>query len=234
MAEFINDCPRCLAKRVTFSVKSHTVVEENGWQSRIEAFCICRHCKLSSTFLLYEKNVGTVREIVDAGGFGKVNLSINHLFYDKGHVSLKDQASVLPPEHLPASIKKVFEEAATCMAVGCFNAGGTMFRLCLDMATKSFLPEENDDGLNQKIRRNLGFRMQWLFDKNKLPKDLEELASCVKEDGNDGAHEGTLTKADAEDLLDFTKALLERLYTEPAMLRLAKERRAARRQGGSN
>jgi hypothetical protein len=52
---------------------------------------------------------------------------------------------------------------------------------------------------------------------------------CIKEDGNDGAHEGTLKKEDAEDILDFTVALLSRLYTEPERLRLAKLRRDKRR-----
>jgi hypothetical protein len=51
----------------------------------------------------------------------------------------------------------------------------------------------------------------------------------VREDGNDGAHDGTLGKEDAEDLLDFTTALLERIYTEPERLRLAQERREKRR-----
>lgn len=58
---------------------------------------------------------------------------------------------------------------------------------------------------------------------------LRELSLCIKEDGNDGAHAGSLTKDDAEDLLDFTFALLERIYTEPERLRLAQERRNARR-----
>jgi len=42
------------------------------------------------------------------------------------------------------------------------------------------------------------------------------------------AHAGTLNKIDAQDLLDFTHALLERLYTEPERLRLAKVRHDAR------
>ena len=91
------------------------------------------------------------------------------------------------------------------------------------------LPEADGDGLNSKVRRNLGLRLPWLFDRNLLPEALRELSSCIKEDGNDGAHEGSLQKEDAEDLLDFTTALLERLYTEPERLRLAKERREARR-----
>ncbi len=62
-----------------------------------------------------------------------------------------------------------------------------------------------------------------------LPEVLKDLSSAIKEDGNDGAHQGTLKKVDAEDVMDFTVALLERLYTEPERLRLAKERRENRR-----
>jgi len=50
-----------------------------------------------------------------------------------------------------------------------------------------------------------------------------------RERRNDGAHAGSLTKVDAEDLLDFTTSLLERLFTEPERLKLAEARRAARR-----
>jgi hypothetical protein len=104
-----------------------------------------------------------------------------------------------------------------------------MFRLCVDIATRSMLPDEDVDGLNARVRRNLGLRLPWLFANGRLPQALQELSSCVKEDGNDGAHVGSLQKADAEDLLDFTVALLERMYTEPERLRLAQARRESRR-----
>ena len=231
MSELVFNCPRCNAKNVTFDVLSGVTLNQlGGWQHRVEAFCVCRHCHKSTVALIREKNRDTLARLEYAGGLGGFKGNVNADFILDGYISLKDNAATEPPEHVPPDIEAVFKEGATCMAVGCFNAGGTMFRLCLDIATKSFLPKENDNGLNHKIRRNLGFRMKWLFDNNTLPKALEELASCVKEDGNDGAHEGTLTKADAEDLLDFTVALLERLYTEPATLKLAQERRDARRQ----
>jgi hypothetical protein len=99
-----------------------------------------------------------------------------------------------------------------------------------DLATKSMLPELQDgNSPSYKIRRNLGLRLPWLFEQKKLPDALHELSLCIKEDGNDGAHEGTLKKEDAEDILDFTVALLSRLYTEPERLRLAKLRRDKRR-----
>ena len=61
-------------------------------------------------------------------------------------------------------------------------------------------------------RRDLGLRLPWLFGKGLLPEALKELSTCIKEDGNDGAHAGTLQKTDAEDLLDFTTALLQRFH----------------------
>lgn len=44
------------------------------------------------------------------------------------------------------------------------------------------------------------------------------IAHKITVDGNGGAHEGTLSKHDADDLLDFTIALLERMYTEPGAM----------------
>jgi hypothetical protein len=70
---------------------------------------------------------------------------------------------------------------------------------------------------------------KWLFENNRLPSTLRELAKCIREDGNDGAHTGPLIKIDAEDLSDFTTSLLERLFTEPKRLELAENRRAMRR-----
>lgn len=91
------------------------------------------------------------------------------------------------------------------------------------------LPIEEVHGLNNKTRHDLGLRLPWLFDNGILPDGLRGLSTCIREDGNDGAHQGTLTREDAEDLLDFTIALLERLFTEPKRLEQAKERRERRR-----
>jgi hypothetical protein len=146
-----------------------------------------------------------------------------------GFINIKDQATVAPPEHVPPDIANVFREAATCLRVECWNAAGTMFRLCVDLATRPMLPNEDVEGLNAKTKRDLGLRLPWLFANNKLPASLRDLSKAIREDGNDGAHQGTLTKEDAEDLLDFTVALLERIYTEPKKLELAEQRREQRR-----
>jgi len=229
MAELVADCPRCVSKHITFDVTAATWYRtEYGWQRWYEAFGICRHCRRTTTFVLSESTKGDY-EHVHKVGLLKVEGALNTFVDIQGHVSLKDTASVGPPEFLPKEIESVFKEGATCLAVGCYNAAGTMFRLCVDLATRSMLPTDETPGLNAKTRRDLGLRLPWLFDNGHLPGALKDLSSCIKEDGNDGAHAGTLLEPDAADLLDFSEALLERIYTEPERLRVAKGRRDARR-----
>ena len=231
MSELVNDCPRCGAARMTFDLIAATVVGvKYGWQQWYEAFCTCRHCGRSTVFVLAEKGIDE-GELIRQKGLAAVAGSVNGLVRLESYVSLKDKAGTPPPDHVPNAITDVFVEGTTCIAVGCFNAAATMFRLCIDLATKSLLPQADTNGLNSKIRRNLGLRLPWLFDHNLLPGSLRELSTCIKEDGNDGAHDGTLKEEDAEDVLDFTVALLERLYTEPERLRVARERRDKRRGG---
>jgi hypothetical protein len=229
MPELVANCPRCGANRITFDLNAAIKTGQRyGWQFWYEAFCICRQCRRSTTFVLSE-SVDSNHEHVHNKGLLNLEEAVNRYVSIEGTVTAKDSASVEPPAHVPKLIEAAFREGATCLAVGCYNAAGTMFRLCIDLVTRALLPETDTDGLNRATRRNLGLRLPWLFDSKRLPEGLRELSGCVKEDGNDGAHEGTLTKGDAEDLLDFTSVLLERIYTEPERLRLAEERRRNRR-----
>lgn len=229
MAELVADCPRCGSLKITFDLtQEHFYEVRYRWQYWYEAFCVCRHCKRATIFVLSQ--TGDIsHDVVHENGLLKLAGAVNRYMNIEGFISLKDSAKVEPPEHLPEEIAAVFKEGATCLAVGCYNAAGTMFRLCVDLATRSNLPQTDEQGLNAKTRRDLGLRLPWLFDHGHLPEALRDLSACIKEDGNDGAHAGTLSKSDADDLLDFTVALLERMYTEPERLRLAKERRDSRR-----
>ena len=229
MAELVANCPRCHSNHITFDITAaHIFRVQYNWQQWYEAFGICRHCRRTTIFVLSE-SVNSDYTYVHKTGLLKVEGALNNFVDIEGHVSLKDSVSVVPPEFLPKEIDAVFREGATCLAVGCFNAAGTMFRLCVDLATRSMLPKEETPGLNAKTRRDLGLRLPWLFETGRLPNSLKDLSSCIKEDGNDGAHAGNLNQTDADDLLDFTSVLLERIFTEPERLRLAKERRDARR-----
>lgn len=232
MSELVADCPRCNSRKITFDVTaSKAIAQYYGWQYWYETFCICRHCGHATIFVLSD-SVDADYQHVHKTGVLKIEGALNRYLKVERYVSIKDEAVVAPPEYIPKDIEAVFKEGATCLAVGCFNAAGTMFRLCVDLATRSILPKEDANGLNSKVRRDLGLRLPWLFANKLLPEALNALSSCIKDDGNDGAHAGTLKQPDAEDLLDFTTALLERLYTEPKRLLLAQERRDSRRDKG--
>lgn len=230
MPELVTDCPRCDSNMITFDAHGAIKIgERHGWQNWYEAFCICRHCHKSTIFVLSE-NVDSKPEYVHKVGLLNIESALNNYVDIERFVSLRDHNVIEPPEYIPTEIETIFREGSTCLTVDCFNASGTMFRLCVDLATRSMLPEKDINGLNTKIRHTLGLRLKWLFENKELPESLRDLSLCIKEDGNDGAHAGTLTEPDAEDLLDFTIALLERIYTEPERLRLAQERRDNRRK----
>jgi hypothetical protein len=159
--------------------------------------------------------------------------SLNPFFEIDRFISLRDNVVHMPPEHLPDDVQNAFMEGAACISIACNNAAAAMFRLCLDIVTRPLLPEADDASRpqpNRRQRRDLGLRLPWLFEEKLLPDDLQELSTCIREDGNDGAHVGNLSKEDAEDVLDFTRVLLERLFTQPNKLALAKERRDKRRE----
>lgn len=229
MSVLVADCPRCGATQITFDlVQEHLIGTEYGWQQWFEAFCICRHCRRSTTFIL-KQNVDSDTNVVHNNGLLGLKISVNRYMSVERFVSLRDLATTKPPKHLPENIDAAFREGAACMSIGCYNAAATMFRLCIDLATRGMLPERGVDGLNARTQRSLGLRLGWLFENGKLPETLRKLSECIKDDGNDGAHEGNLTREDAEDLLDFTFQMLERIYTDAEKLRLAEERTKTRR-----
>jgi uncharacterized protein DUF4145 len=230
MSMLVADCPRCKAKSITFELRDTipTAVHYN-WQQWYEAFCICRACHTSTVFILSQKHIEQ-SDLLKRNPLHGFDYAVNEVVDVVSHISLKDTASASPPEHLPPNIEEAFREGAACVSISAYNAAATMFRLCIDLSTRSMLPTDNQDGLNNQIRRSLGLRLNWLLDHKVLPEALRDLSTCIKDDGNDGAHEGTLHKEDVEDLLEFCHVLIERIYTEPKRIQIAKERRDARRQ----
>ena len=235
MAVLVENCPRCGAGQMTFDMLHEHVIETKQYVS--EMFCRCRNCNETVTFRVAQR--AELEPILRAQfelmkALPNASTSLNQFLRVEKYVSVRDFVSVAPPEHCPSDINAVFCEGSKCLAIECFNAAGTMFRLCVDLATRRMLPPEaTEGGPNAKQRRDLGLRLPWLLEHGLLPKELQELSHCIKEDGNDGAHAGTLKKEDAEDLLDFTSALLERVYTEPERLKLAKLRREQRRKAAA-
>lgn len=232
MAEFIADCPRCGAEKITFDCYSSNPVRvEFGWRHILELFTVCRRCHYGSIQLVNQIDSDSLGIALckETNKLLSYKGALNDVVKFERYVTVRDRHSYAPPDHLPENIARVMTEANSSLAGQCFNAAGAMYRLALDLATKGMLPEEGEPP--QRVRRSLGLRLQWLFDNGLLPPDLQSLAECLQQDGNDGVHDGTLSKEDAEDLHDFSFEMLRRIYTEPERVRIAEGRRTARRGG---
>ena len=231
MPFIVDDCPRCGASKITFDVPACKLVKISERYRlpslrEYEIYCVCKSCNRGSIFRTTQTEDATNKEL---GQFKWDGLWDVRNFSNVGSpITPADLQASTPPDYLPNDLREMFVEGAKCMAINCFNAAGTMYRLCLDYATKELLPEGSDEP-NTKIRRSLGLRIEWLISRGLLSDSLKELAECVKDDGNDGAHDGTLDKDSALDLEDFTYIILERLYTEKQRVIDAKNRRQLRR-----
>ncbi|MEN4525062.1 DUF4145 domain-containing protein [Pantoea agglomerans] len=231
MAFLVADCPRCGTKKIQFTIIGACKISErrdsiNGIHDGhlYELQCACHECRRSTLF--------RAKQPLNKNTFANTDWRMA-LFPIKDHATIlgpvtpADIAIGSPPEFLPPHIEAAYNEGSKCLAIGCFNASATMYRLCLDFATKDMLPADGE-GPNSRIRRSLGLRIEWLLDNERLPEALRDLAECVKDDGNDGAHEGILDESAALDLREFSYLLLERIFTEVARIAEAKRRREER------
>jgi hypothetical protein len=201
--------------------------------STYHAFCRCRHCFKTSMAALrsiYSSNFPMARD--------------NDGQFINGTFGVTIAPPVLPsadkaPDFVPAQIGAIFEEATRCEAIACFDAAGAMFRKVLDAATRSLIGVEpqsvdrtHENYISFKQAKDLKLRLDWLFERKRLPESLADLASCVHQDGNDAAHSVETIGADAAaDLHDFTASILETLYTTPGRIAANVARRHARRGG---
>jgi len=235
MSEFVHDCPRCGATRITFDVRGQCSrgIVHAGWVERFEVFCVCRACRSATIFVL--DNIDSkVASVWKTNGIVDNNTVINRYFNYVEFINISDINHKSAPDHVDEKISEIYTEASRCLSIGCWNAAGAMYRLCIDLSTKSLLPSEQEhpnmrNSISAKTRRSLGLRLEWMFNNEVLPKELADLADCIQQDGNDGAHDGTLTEADALDLSDFAYQLLDRIYTQPKRIEIAKKRREERR-----
>lgn len=234
MPTIVAKCPRCGAQHMTFDVLADTF---DGilysWQSHHQAAVQCRRCNNLAVLKLSLRDPELKNDFRADGALTKIEGDLEPTFQNDGFLNVADLEGVAQaPKYVPTDITAAFDEGARCMSIRCYNAAASMFRLCLDLVTKPLLPDPSDEIVAQPTKRqrfNLGERIDWLMEHELLPRSLSELAHCVRQHGNDGAHDGSLGENDSRDLLDFTQILLERQFTEPERLRLAQARRLERR-----
>jgi hypothetical protein len=166
-AMFRADCPRCRILKTTFDIMASSYIEDDHGLQIHEAFLRCRNCFKASIALLRQSQISSV----DPDSF-----SGNYLngFFDLIRWVFEVPNRRPTPPHVPSEVGRIFEEAATCAAIGAWDAAGTMFRKVLDAATRGRVPKP-DSGIspapaNWKIYKDLRLRLDWLFENGRLDR----------------------------------------------------------------
>lgn len=237
MPEMKVDCPRCAVKAVTADMGACTITHWDFGGNAIswEASGVCRRCEKSAIYKLRRRSDNDARNAIAQcrGNLHQYPGHWDNLVECVGHINLVDNAMPEVPEHLPDLVGAAFREALICMSVGCANAAGAMFRLSLDLSTKALLDQVVQDSGEAAPRLavdRLADRITWLIDKRHVPARLKGFAHEVRLSGNDGAHDGSLSIADVQDLYDFSDAYLREMHTAPGQLAEVEARRKARRE----
>lgn len=111
----------------------------------------------------------------------------------------------LPSSDLPSGIQAAFQEANNCIKGKAFTAAAIMCRKSLEGACK-------ESGITE---RNLHQSLLVMKTRGIIDGRLAEWAGILRMVGNEAAHdlEVRVTAVDARDLLEFTRALLDNVFT---------------------
>jgi hypothetical protein len=106
---------------------------------------------------------------------------------------------------IPPSIRLAYEEARTCFNAKAYTAAAIMCRKTLEGIADE----------HKIIGRNLASAIKEMKDKGIIESKLYEWADMLRISGNEAAHgvNATISSQDAKDILEFTNALLEYIFT---------------------
>ena len=124
---------------------------------------------------------------------------------------LEDPFRIFPPYEdrlnflIPRPIRDAYAEAWSCQRAKAFTAAAIMCRKTLEAICVE----------HKAVGRNLVASLKNLKDSGVIEDRLYEWADALRISGNEAAHDVgvTVSRDDARDLLDFTKALLEYVFT---------------------
>ena len=226
-----HECPRCGTRKVVFDVIAAMRVQvEDEWKMWHEAFAVCKACYKSTVFRVANKE-GDARHIWEGWLMSFDGRNLEDLCEIDGYIKQSDMGLEETPKGVPAEVEALFQEALRCRSVSAWNACGGMLRATLEK-TVADMEARKEEGKRGRGGGTLHARLEALFERGELRKQIQPLVDNIRLDGNDAMHTGGLGRGDAEATLDFTRILLEEVYTLPANLAAAVERRETRRNKG--
>ena len=124
---------------------------------------------------------------------------------------------------LPKPIRVAFEEARTCFRAKAYTASAIMCRKTLEGICA-------EHGVSE---RTLSRSLAAMKEQGVIESRLYEWAEALRISGNEAAHDVgvALSAQDASDIVDFTHALIEYVFTFRDRFKAFKERRAAGASG---
>lgn len=204
LRSFPVNCPSCEVIVSAEVVKSYEVRDEFGSERTVHFMLRCPQC--SGPFLCreYGLNVGA-----DIG------------WTSEDFIVLYPAALTLDAS-VPKLIADSFNEGERCYGARSFTACAIMCRRTLE----GICAHHNVQG------SNLARKLERLKNDGVIEQRLFEWADSLRMVGNEAAHDvtSTVSKEDARDLLDFTRALVEYIFTFTESFRKFQERRAKRHE----
>ncbi len=125
---------------------------------------------------------------------------------------------------LQPRVQRAVDEAARCLGAGAYVATATMCRRALETLCRQYYPDI----------RNLAWALTQLRSDGIIDGQLAEWAQALRESGNLAAHDGEadISEEDAEDLLDFTEAILSYVVVLRERFLVFRARRSSDNQSG--
>jgi hypothetical protein len=189
----------------------------------------CPHCDAKAAF----PTVGTAFDELNSGGGAKRSIAVGRCIscreYILGiikHVIEQNQYVWVYEAHyplgkpddnvstsIPEDIRLDFQEALRCRFVDAYNA-------TIEMCRRSIESSCIEQGADKKLVLN--DMIDWVHSKGKITTPLKDMAHKIKLGGNRAAHpsDKTLTKNDADGVLEFTKEYFQHVYVMPAKMAL--------------
>lgn len=208
---FAIDCPDCEHAVPAALVAGYPVSDDDEWPDvRRYGLLRCPECRKPFLVLLQG-------EVVDRFGHDLTRWQPRVVMFPASGARLDDS--------VPTSIARSYREAWSCFRAGASTASAIMCR-----RTVEALCEHHNTG-----RNNLARSLDALRERGVIEARLFAWADALRLAGNDAAHDvsAEVSREDARDLLEFTRGLLEYVFTFADTFEKFQRRRAARTMGHS-
>jgi hypothetical protein len=148
-------------------------------------------------------------------------VEVDDVVNDDGQFIVLYPSATRASASVPETIRKAFDEAVACMRCKAYTAASIMCRKTLEGICQAHGTKK--DGLLNGLKE--------LRDRGMIESRLFDWANELRIQGNEAAHdvEVTTSAQDARDVVEFTHALLEYVFTFNDRFEAFKRRKAARR-----